>query len=279
MDWAIPSFRNFLQTILVIDFDIETSIRATGLSYGTGDALSFIQAFSFLCGLYIIYYKKQYFINIVFLALIFISIMFIGRTGLVISIIGAILYSFFLLKDTIIPITKFISISLFLLIIFIFIGFQISDERFLRIINWAFEFYFSFVNDGSFETSTTSVLRDMYFLPYKELTILFGEGYYMHPFDKDINYIHSDSGYIRTIFFGGFFTLILLILFYLYILFIFKKFLSNKEFIFIFVFFVLLFIVQYKIPILYYGTTMRMIFILLIVSYFIKYKNLEYEKE
>ncbi|MFY4792122.1 hypothetical protein ACOTVU_07665 [Aliarcobacter butzleri] len=279
MDWFVPSFRNFLQAILVIDFDIETSIRATGLSYGTGDALSFIQAFSFLCGLYIIYYKKQYFINIIFLALIFISIIFIGRTGLVITIIGTILYSFSLLKDNFFPIIKFFLISLFLLIIFIFIGFQISDEKFLRIINWAFEFYFSFANDGTFETSTTSVLRDMYFLPSKELDILFGEGHYLHPFDKDINYIPSDSGYIRTIFFGGFFTLILLILFYLYILFIFKKFLSNKEFIFIFIFFILLFIVQYKIPILYYGTTMRMIFVLLIISYFIKYKSLEYVKK
>ncbi|MFW0694306.1 hypothetical protein ACN091_08535 [Aliarcobacter butzleri] len=279
MDWFIPSFRNFLQAILVIDFDIETSIRATGLSYGTGDALSFIQAFSFLCGLYIIYYKKQYFINIVFLALIFISIMFIGRTGIVIAIIGTILYSLSLIKDNFFLIIKFFLISLFLLIIFVFIGFQISDERFLRIINWAFEFYFSFANDGTFETSTTNILRDMYFLPTKELTILFGEGHYLHPYDKDINYIPSDSGYIRTIFFGGFFTLILLILFYLYILFIFKKFLTNKEFIFIFVFFILLFIIQYKIPILYYGTTMRMIFVLLIISYFIKYKNLEYEKE
>ncbi|WP_418185380.1 hypothetical protein ACNSOS_11325 [Aliarcobacter vitoriensis] len=279
MDWFIPSFRNFLQAILVIDFDIETSIRATGLSYGTGDALSFIQAFSFLCGLYIIYYKKQYFINIVFLALIFISIMFIGRTGLVIIIIGTILYSLVLLKDNFIPIIKFFLISLFLLIIFVFIGFQISDERFLRIISWAFEFYFSFTNNGTFETSTTSVLRDMYFLPTKELAILFGEGHYLHPYDKDINYIPSDSGYIRTIFFGGFFTLILLILFYLYILYIFKKFLTNKEFIFIFVFFILLFIVQYKIPILYYGTTMRMIFVLLIISYFIKYNRLEYDKK
>ena len=100
MDWFIPSFRNFLQAILVINFDIETSIRATGLSYGTGDALSFIQSFTFLCGLHIIYYKKKYFINIIFLALIFISIMFIGRTGLVIIIIGTILYSLFLLKKS-----------------------------------------------------------------------------------------------------------------------------------------------------------------------------------
>lgn len=279
MDWFIPPFRRLLQSILVINFDIETSIRATGLSYGTGDALSFIQAFSFLCGLYIIYYKKKYFINTIFLALIFVSIIFVGRTGLVITTIGIVLYSLFLLKDKFLPIVKFCLISFFLLTFFTFIGFQVSDEKFLRIINWAFEFYFSFMNDGTFETSTTNALKNMYFLPSKELSLLFGEGYYMSPFDKSFNYIHSDSGYIRTIFFGGFFTLVLLILFYLYILYIFKKFLSYKQFIFIFVFFILLFIVQYKIPILYYGTTMRMIFILLIISYFINCKSLDYVKK
>ncbi|XEH48866.1 hypothetical protein NMD75_12100 [Edwardsiella tarda] len=66
---------------------------------------------------------------------------------------------------------------------------------------WMFEFI-SF-NDGFISlshTSSTDELKEMFFMPSNDITWLWGDGRYV---DGEGYYMHTDSGYMRNLFFGG----------------------------------------------------------------------------
>lgn len=277
LNWFVPSVKQFVVNLLVFSFDAENYYRATGISYGTGDGLSFIQAIGFMTGFYTLFQeKKNFYKNIIFLSIIFISMVFIGRTGMMLSLLFAGIYSVLLFRHRFVSIMKLFIFSIFLMIGFGLITQYLITIDMTRILSWAFEFYFSYIESGNIETSSTNALMDMYFLPTNEISILFGEGYYANPHDSESNYIHSDSGYIRTIFFGGLLTMGVVLAYYIYLIFIFKKLTNKNEFMFILLLFLIYFIGHLKIGMLYYGTNMRIIFILLIVSYFAYYKKIKY---
>lgn len=66
---------------------------------------------------------------------------------------------------------------------------------------WMFEFV-SFDGDkvALSNTSSTDVLKQMYFMPPNDSTWLWGDGRYV---DGEGYYMHTDAGYMRNLFFGG----------------------------------------------------------------------------
>lgn len=269
INWFFPPFKQLIVNMLVFSFDAENYYRATGISYGTGDGLSFIQAIGFMAGYYTIFKdKKNFYLNIMYLLIIFISMIFIGRTGMMLSLLFAGLYSLYILRSRIFSLIKFFIFSIFLIVVFIGAIEYIVTIDTTKILHWAFELYFSYVENGNLETSSTNALMDMFFLPNNEISIFFGEGYYANPYDKEANYIDSDSGYTRTIFFGGLFTMGFALAYYIYLILILEKLIDKQQFYFILLLFLIYFIGHLKVGILYYGTNMKIIFLLIIVAYF-----------
>lgn len=274
LGWFFQPFGQLILTTLVFSFDAENYYRATGVSYGTGDGLSFIQAIGFMAGFYILLnYRSNFYKNTFFWILIFISMIFIGRTGMLLSLLFVGVYSSIVFRYKAILLFKLTIIIIFSTLLIMFLSQYIVSDKFEHIIKWAFEFYFSYFESGKIGTKSTNALYEMFFLPTTELSIIFGDGYYENPYDKESNYIASDSGYIRTIFFGGFFIMGFILTYYIYLLSIFKKMMDKKEFKFILVLFFIYFVGHLKVSILYYGVTMRILLVLLVVVYFSRHRK------
>lgn len=276
LNWYVPSFKVLIVNLLTFHFDALNYYRATGISYGTGDGLSFIQAIGFMSGYYLLFQeKRKYCLNIIYLFIIFISMIFVGRTGIILAILFVGIYTLYKFKDSAVYLIKLLMLFVFFSFIFILLVQYFAPEKMTKMLHWAFEFYFSYVESGKIETSSTNALLNMFFLPNSEISLFFGDGYYMNPYAKNMNYIHSDSGYIRTIFFGGFLTMSIIIFYFIYLIIFLKKLTNKEEFIFILLLFLIYFIGHLKVPMLYYGTNVKILFILIIVLYFDKLKKKE----
>lgn len=65
-------------------------------------------------------------------------------------------------------------------------------------LDWAFELIINFLDSGSVETTSTDQLKDMWVLPDNFRTWLIGDGLF---FNRDgTYYMHTDVGYLRTIY-------------------------------------------------------------------------------
>ena len=115
-------------------------------------------------------------------------------------------------------------------------------ERFNRINTFVFELFINYDKGGSFETSSSNVMKSMYIFPTENKTWIFGDGL-LEMLDSSY-YMKTDIGFIRLIFYFGLpLTILTYIMFYiLYKLTIFKANLNiEKYFLFAFImFFVIL---------------------------------------
>ena len=98
-----------------------------------------------------------------------------------------------------------------------------TDEQFYRRTRFAFEGFFSLVEEGHWRTASNDVLVSMYVFPDNAETWLIGDGYFISP-NRDENYLgelmegyymDTDVGYLRFIFYFG---LLGLTIFSLYII-------------------------------------------------------------
>lgn len=85
-----------------------------------------------------------------------------------------------------------------LFIIFVFAILAIVDEEILK---WAFEFFYNYSDYGSFESSSTNELKEMYVFPDNFHTYIIGDGLYNMP--NGTYYMSTDVGYLRLLFYGG----------------------------------------------------------------------------
>jgi len=264
LEWFYSPFSTFIQTVLVKNTSQISQIRSSGITGLAGDGLSLVQAFGAILSYQIFMFsdsvKRKWRFVILFI-LQTISIVFVARTGFV-------LVTFFICTSLIfnrcrfanafrlfklITISLIVSVLLYLLLVPPDIK-VLMEEKFFP---WAFEFVFSFIEKGTFETaSTTEIRQNMLFLPDNMKSILIGDGYFQDPGNPLINYMGTDSGYVRLIFFAGF---IGSLLFYAY--FILMTYLmcrisfDRKRVSFILSVMSMLFIAQIKIPFLSHGTT------------------------
>ncbi|MCL1671846.1 hypothetical protein [Elizabethkingia ursingii] len=223
-----PSFKSLIFSILKdgdmreLKNEINGGFRFLGFSYGTTWDLAFLQSlglivFSFRIRLFS---KKIKFFDVVKYFLILFSGIISGRTvfiGIIFSLIiliSPLKLSNFSFKKPIVLALKFLSIATFCF----FIMGSLLPESIKKTVNenilpWAFEM-FEQKSNGKYETSSSNELQKMYFeIPIQ--TLIFGDGYYVNPIDKDRYYMDTDAGYMRHILYYGLVGTSMLIFFYL----------------------------------------------------------------
>ena len=98
-----------------------------------------------------------------------------------------------------------------LVIVIIVVSLYNSNSKFYERTRFAFEGFFSLVEEGHWQTSSNDRLATMYVFPDNPETWLIGDGYFVNP-AEDLNYLgeitdgyykDTDVGYIRFIFFFG----------------------------------------------------------------------------
>lgn len=208
LDWFIPSFSNLLQSVVQ---KIAMSLRASGITGEAGDGLSLIQALGAISSFQLFMFSdnvKEKWLFAVLFVLQILSIAFVGRTGFVLVAVfiatslllnGHTFTNIFRLAK-LGTISLIVCFSLYSLLVPPHIKIFMED----RFLPWAFEFVYSLAEKGSLETSSTTYIKEsMLFLPDNVKTILIGDGFFQDPADLQLNYMGTDSGYVRFIFFAG----------------------------------------------------------------------------
>ena len=262
------SFKYILDQYIVYggNFTIENIYRSFGLSTQTGAVLSLTQSLGVGAGLLLLKYKNNYLITLSII-ICFLSTIFVGRTGVLISLLffGAYLFHTVSFK-------KIINISLIIIFLSLFIS-TITNKitsSLDSITGFSAEYFIGWLNEG-FElenNKTVNALVSNQNIP--ELTIqnfFIGSGTISN--SDGSNSSGHDSGYIQTYYSIG---LIFTILFYLsFSAFIVQNFkiLNNRKLLFFICFTILA--IEFKEPMLFKYSEG---FIFLTVLFSMKYEKL-----
>jgi hypothetical protein len=104
----------------------------------------------------------------------------------------------------------------------------------------------------------------MIFLPDSLKTLFIGNGIFVDPINPEYNYMDTDSGYIRFIFFSGLLGSFFFYLYFVLFLYLVTKLTSDRrKLVFIFSFCVAIFVGQIKFPFLYLASVHGPLFLLL----------------
>lgn len=183
----------------------ELAFRISG--FGSGYAGSGqIHSFVLVICIYNICHKqcmdKNFFV--ISMILIFIIGTFMSRTTLV-GLLVALFYYFYKKKNKIAFVVK-TTLKTFLLALGIYFisnstQINISDDIDKQL-RFGFEMFYNFFENGTFETTSTNELKDSYnILPNSLKTWVIGDGKYF--ISEEVNYMGTDNGYLRMIFYFG----------------------------------------------------------------------------
>lgn len=137
--------------------------------------------------------------NLIMLLVSFLGNLFYGRIGLIVSGIMILITLFCLYKNNKMLVKKIILI--FTYSFFVLILFSFYNERLQMWFNWTFQNFINFFTTGSFSTTSTEALENMYVLPSLK-TFFIGDGYYS---TSSGYYMNIDIGLLRPIYFAGIF--------------------------------------------------------------------------
>jgi hypothetical protein len=201
-----------------------------------------------------------------------------GRTAILGFVLGFYIYMFYyswyiLLKAYI----KYLVITLTVLTAFWI--YVLNTPDLLKIFNtyalYVFQFIFNYLDTGSFSVSSVEKLESMYFYPPSD-NVFLGDGYYTAV--DGSYYMHTDAGYMRyTLFFGligssvVYFSLLLLLMFYMLKLNTFHPF--YKYFIVGFIFLFLIY--HYKGDVILWNVGFMKVFTLMVFFEYLKYIDLK----
>jgi hypothetical protein len=207
LDWSYPDARAFFSSIVIQPKTIEESFRAAGFTSITGDGLSFSQALCGGCAFYLALASAESRARLFWLAcftLVFFSLMPVARTGIIILFFFMIIFLAFYegrLKSLKIILTFLIFIAIALAIVALVLNTDKLSLFFETVVPYAFEFVFNYFGGEGFRSASTDDLATMFVLPNNLGTWLFGDGYFME--GEGINYMGTDIGYLRIIFYVG----------------------------------------------------------------------------
>jgi len=215
-------FKLFLYSYVQVNdlakIHLDLNLRMSGLFFSGFASLSTFNAMVLIMILSVYYTKKSltpYQIVYTTIAMIiqFIGIVLSGRTGFLVLFFGLLSLIIFSKYKVFSNIIK----SFILIILFIVIGSSYVDfSEYSEVLDWAFEFIFSALENNSFETKSTDILfTNMYFLPENETDIIFGTSNFGR--SSNMPYINSDSTYILFIHGVGIIGLIILVSIYIYL--------------------------------------------------------------
>jgi hypothetical protein len=263
-EFIIPSFKIALESILYNDYNNDNIIQYAdhpfwkrGFASAGGAAQSVFSSTGILISFLLFKNNKISFFNTIScILIILLSVIFIGRTGIIISISYTLIFLFYFLSTILfkktLSIIKIILSLFFFSLIFIFIFKQLDFDQ--GHLDWAFDWFDS--KNGIVENQSFEGAKNHIYLPDNPIHLLFGKGFFE---GEDADYPRTDSGYIKTILSIG---LIFSIFLYFFIFYIFFKIsISNKK---LFTFFIILIftllITEFKEPFIYQNFLGRMIF-------------------
>jgi hypothetical protein len=275
IDWVFSGGmamnQSIFSSILLQPVSTENSYRVSGFSSLAGDGLSFVQYIGVITSFFISniiannYRKRKIYGLMCFWT--FFTLILVGRTGIILSIIFIILYSFYVrgASKVISIVFKFIlTFSLITAVGYFFIKESYYDQVMLQVIPHAFEFFYNFTLTGEFYTKSTDVIfNDMVVLPEKFSTWIIGDGFWSNP-NGEGNYIPSDIGFIRVLFYSGLLGSLLLYTWFLFCYALIRQRFNDYKFRrFIDCYIITLFIGHIKFPFIFSSISLFLIFFLM----------------
>lgn len=261
--------REPIDTFIVLssNYTYDYMYRAPGFTSSGGSDLSVIQATGVISGIWLLYITKrsQNFLQTVILfalmAICGVSTIFVGRTGLIISIVLLVGYSFASLS--VFKIRKLVYICLGVLVSFFIITEGINYISTLS--NFSDEYFFSWVSGPFIGSDTTlDVIRDQPIPPISLETII-GTGLVLTP-DGNSNASGNDSGYVQNYYsMGLFFSAI----FYLFMAYVLALYVKGRGAVAWFLY-VIIFFIEIKEPFIFKYMT---IFLLMLTYYATRIEN------
>jgi hypothetical protein len=275
LDWFSPLAREVFSAIIMQPPGILVTFRAAGLTSMTGDGLSFSQALCGICAFYLSLNSSRLRSRIFWIccfSLVFISMIFVGRTGFVMMSVFILFISFFSENR----LRAFYSFGTFLIVATLLIlvpVYFLESERLTFIVNTilphAFESFYSYIEGTGFRTLTTDALKtDMLVFPVNNLTWLFGDGYYADTLFSKGNYMGTDIGYLRVLFYVGIVGSLALYLWYLLAAYIVSRAIHNAEDKLLCAgVFICFFVAHVKFPFFFSGVVLGYVCLMLFSSY------------
>lgn len=211
LSFVFPDFREFLNQIVGSrgNIDIDHPFRFRGLHDSGGFNLSLALGIAVVYGLYsaLILERKAAAVRIASASLVLFSTTLVGRTGLMLSLLGIFLMivfwpvKFFNLKSL---------VGIFLAFVFGVFVVIIFPEQFeffnVMVFDYAFEAFVNYKEAGSVSTTSSDDLVTMLFIP-DWFNVLFGNGSFDLP---NAGVERSDSGYMKILLSSGIFGFLIL---------------------------------------------------------------------
>ena len=123
-----------------------------------------------------------------------------------------------------------------------------------KVIPYAFELFFSLFNEGKLDSSSVNdMLENMIFFPDSLDQWLIGDGYLEDPVVSGNNYMGTDLGYLRFLFYFGIFGSLCIYFFYFVVFGVAYRFSDVALRKFIYVIFIMLAVAHLKVVALFYG--------------------------
>lgn len=260
LDWVSPTAHVLFAAIVVQPDLSHTVIRSSGLSSAAGDGLSFLQCLGAMCATVsaaTATSKSRQVAWALVAALCLASIVLAGRTGFVLFAVFALIIGLrtsmiggLIRTAGIVAIAFFAFAALTLLVL----PAEALDTLVSKVFPHAFEFIDRYLTGEGIGTSSTDDLRTMFFLPSDEGTLLLGSGYFADPLIPMTNFMGSDIGYVRTIFYVGIVGSLLVYAWYFAFWLMLRRAAANSGFVaFADALFAVFFVAHVKFPFLYLG--------------------------
>jgi hypothetical protein len=278
LTFLIPEFRDFLSSTLVNRGNIDANhlFRFRGLHDSGGANLSLALALGGVYGFYssLVLNRGRFSLRLVSSCLVLFAVMLVGRTGLVVLILGVgAIFAFFPLR---IFSLRFLLVMLVILVLYILAIWLYPEKKLFfvdHVFSYAFEAFLNLVQSGRFSSSSTDDLFSMIFLP-DMLTLMVGNG----SFDSaNAGVDRSDSGYMKILLSSGIFGFIAFYSMFFYISFrllkSLKRFQANGFFLAFFIFVIIL--AEVKEPILIQNDVARIFYLigLMVFSFSMSNRN------
>jgi len=139
----------------------------------------------------------------------------IGYVGIILGFVYFVLAKKVKLRSKLKSFFKFfIYIVIVVAIVYILLPSNLKELLFDKLLPYAFEFIYSYMNNGEFATSSTEHLtKDMFIYPSLLVTWIVGEGRMIGM--DGFYYLHTDAGYSRILFYSGIYGFVMLLVYQL----------------------------------------------------------------
>ncbi len=260
LDWLSPAAHALFSAIVVQPDLSHTVIRSAGLSSAAGDGLSFLQCLGAMCATVMAATATSRGRQVAWAltaALCLASIVLAGRTGFVLFAVFALVMSLRasmiggLLRTAGIVLVAFLVIAGCALLA---LPAETLNTLTYKVLPHAFEFIGRYLAGEGIGTSSTDAMRNMFFLPSDEKTLLLGSGHFADPLIQKSNYMNTDIGYVRTVFYVGVVGSLLVYAWYFAFWLMLRRIAAKSAFAaFVDAFFVVFLVAHLKFPFLYQG--------------------------